>query len=308
MKGERGFALVITLIITALLVALSAEFSGEVYVDTASRQGFVDGQQASLMAKSGVTAGIRILQRSIEGQPFTSLSDQWAKPLELEDDAGKLTVVIEDESGKLNLNYLTSPNGSDNEPYYGIFTRLLKKLALPVNLAAATADWVDEDDLPRAAGAETTYYAALKPPGAAKNKRLETLEEIRLIKGIDSAAMEKLRPLVTVYPEDPNSPAAPININTAPAEVIGAIDPGMTDGLTARILEYRKETPFKNPSQLGNIPGMESIALGLQTKIGVQGKVFRVRSQAQVKETIRIVEAVVRLGTGTSTVLYWREY
>jgi hypothetical protein len=35
--------------------------------------------------------------------------------------------------------------------------------------------------------------------------------------------------------------------------------------------------------------------------------VFRLISQAQVKESIRVIEAVVRVG-GQPPILYWREY
>src|SRR6266567_5541086 len=62
LKDQRGFALVITLLITALLVALSAEFADEVFVDTSARQNFTDGQQASIMAESGITACVKGLQ------------------------------------------------------------------------------------------------------------------------------------------------------------------------------------------------------------------------------------------------------
>jgi general secretion pathway protein K len=63
-KGEGGFALVITLIITALLIALTAEFVNEVYVDTSASHNFVNGQQASILADSGIAGGIKILQLS----------------------------------------------------------------------------------------------------------------------------------------------------------------------------------------------------------------------------------------------------
>ena len=62
MKSDKGFALVITLLITALLVALSVEFVDEVFVDTSARQNFVDGQQASLLAASGMEAATKLLQ------------------------------------------------------------------------------------------------------------------------------------------------------------------------------------------------------------------------------------------------------
>ena len=80
MKGERGFALVITLLITALLIALTAEFVNEVFVDTSARQNFTDGQQASLLAGSGITGGISLLQIGLGQKQYTSQADLTSLP------------------------------------------------------------------------------------------------------------------------------------------------------------------------------------------------------------------------------------
>lgn len=308
MKDERGFALVITLIITALLVALTAEFVDEVYVDTSLGHNFVAGQQASILATSGVDGGIRLLQFDLSQQAYSSLMDRWAKPLKIEDEQGSLLVTIEDESGKLNLNAISGPNGIFNDAYYAIAVRLLKKLGLSPDLCDALADWVDENDDPHPGGAETSYYNALKPPYAAKNARLETIEELALVKGFYGKVLEQLTPFITVFSDQPNAPTAQININTAPREVIASLDDKMTDDLTARVLEYRKTTPFKSSAELVKVPGMETIGQGLTTNTTAKGAVYRIRSQATVRETSRVVEAVVRISGMQSTVLYWREF
>src|ERR1039457_125777 len=126
-RDESGFALVVTLLITALLVALTAEFVSEVYVDTVARQNFVDAQQASLFAESGMTGSIKILQLTLAGQNYTSLLDYWAKPVKLDDEKGTLNIAIEEESGKLNLNQIVQPNGAFNKDYYDIFAPLFYK-------------------------------------------------------------------------------------------------------------------------------------------------------------------------------------
>lgn len=309
MRGERGFALVLTLVITAILVALVVEFIAEVYVDTSSRQYAVDAQQASLLADSGMTGAVKLLQREVGGKAYTSLQDRWATPLVLQEEKGALRVTVEEENGKLSLNHVALPNGTFNDAYYGVAVRLLKKLGLSTDLCDTLADWVDENEEPHPGGAESTWYLTQKPPYHAKNKRLETLEELAMVKGFSGKPLEQLRPFVTVYADDPASPAAPININTAPREVLLALDDRMTDSLADRILEYRKGTPFKSPAELARVSGMESIATGLQTLIRTRGSVFRLRSEATVNGTVRVIEAVVRLTGGVEPAkLYWREY
>ena len=101
MTGDnRGFALVITLIVTALLVALVTEFIAEVYVDTTARQSYVDAQKAGLLAESGVAGAVGLLQFTLPAKSYTSLLDLWAKPLDLPEESGSLRVTIEDESAK----------------------------------------------------------------------------------------------------------------------------------------------------------------------------------------------------------------
>jgi general secretion pathway protein K len=307
-KGEGGFALVITLIITALLIALTAEFVNEVYVDTSASRNFVNGQQASILADSGIAGGIKIIQLSqaLHGS-YTSLLDPWAKPLHLDDDRGSLDITIEDDSGKLNLNSVALDTTND-KIYYNMAVRLFKKLKLSPDLLDALIDWTDENNEPKPSGAETPYYQSLKPPYAARNGQLKTLEELRLIKGFDAATVDRLRPFVTVYADSPGAPVTKININTAPREVIAALNEGMSDSLADNVLEYRKTTPFKDSGELTHVTGMESMALGLSTYTTALGGVFRITARGTVMDTIGVIEAVVRVSTGQPTVLYWREY
>jgi general secretion pathway protein K len=315
LKGERGFALVITLLITALLVALTVEFVNEVFVDTSARQGFTDGQQASLLAGSGMEAAIKLLPLGLSIHPgYTSLADleQLARLMQIEDENGTIEVTAEEESGKLNLNAIVNPDGTDNAVYRGVADRLFKKLGLQAELLDAVADWIDKGDVPRPAGAETPYYQTLKPPYGAKDGNLETLEELRLVKGFDAKTVERLRPYITVYHDVPGSPTTPVNINTAARELLAALDAAMTDSMVREMVDRRKDTPFKNPADLGSrVSGMAALAQTLASDGRIlqeeKGAAYRILSRATVKETTLYIEAVLRLGS-QSQILYWREY
>jgi general secretion pathway protein K len=301
LKSERGFALVITLLIAALLVALTVEFVNEVFVDTSARQNFTDGQQASIMAGSGVTAAVQGLQVLQRARPsYTKLDDleQVAKLLSIEDEKGSLQMTIEDESGKVNLNLVSGSNGQPVGSY-DVAKRLLKNAGLSLDLLDTLSDWVDDGSVPpHPAGAKNPYYNTLKPPYDVKSGKMETVEELSLIKGFDAVTVKRLRPFVTVYDD-----CTSININTAPKEVIAALDDGMTNDLAQIVIDHR---PFDDSNPLVNVPGMKSIATGLTTSTTTIGTVYRIISLATVKETTRIVEAVVRISDGH--ILYWREY
>jgi general secretion pathway protein K len=80
----------------------------------------------------------------------------------------------------------------------------------------------------------------------------------------------------------------------------------MSDSLVKSVLDYRKTTPFKSQTDLASVAGMETTIIPrLTLTTTAKGTVYRIRSQATVRETIRIIEAVVQLD---GKVLYWREF
>jgi len=316
MRGERGFALVVTLIITALLVALLVEFVNEVYVDTSHSKNFVASQQAEILAESGIAGGIKLLQFSgslRKGGEYTSLLDLWAKPFTHETEVGRVLISIEEESGKLDLNSVVSQTGVPSEFHKDIFLRLLTNLKLSPELYEALADWLDSDATPRPNGAENNYYLSLKPPYQAHNNRFDTLEELALVRGFTPEVLARLRPYVTVYGSglETGAQTALININTAPKELLAALDDRLMRGdLADQILEYRKSKPIQS---LTAVSGMESIGMDLQSfRANCKGTTYRIRSEGKVGESVSVAEAVVTnvdpQKQSNPTVLYWREY
>ena len=310
MRGERGFALVITLLVTALLVALLAEFVNEVYVDASHSHNFVASQQAGILAESGVAGGIKLLQMSNlarQGQSYSALFEQWAKPFTYDAGVGTVTIGIEEESGKLDLNAATSQTGTPNAFTKAAAERLLTRLGLSHDLYDALADWTDTDETPRPGGAESSYYRTLKPPYPAHNDRLTTFEELARVKGFTPEVLTKLKSCTTVYGSAGIGLPAKININTAPRELLASLDDRlMTGDLVDRILEYRKTKAITN---LADILGIGTLAQSLVLNVGFRGTVYRIHAEGRVGESVSVAEAVVSgADTMKPTILYWREY
>jgi general secretion pathway protein K len=311
-RDQRGFALVITLIVTALLVALVVEFIAEVYADTTARQSFVDAQKASLLAESGVNGAIGMLKFWLPQKSYTSLLDPWAKPMDIPEEQGTLRITVEDENAKLSLNHISGTNGTftigSNDPtesYYGTAIRLFKKFNLPASdLCDAIADWIDDNEIPHPGGAESKWYTNLKNGYEAKNEPLNTVEELALVKGFSSETLDKLRPYITILPVNTD---ASININTAPKEILTSLDERINDSLADQIIEYRKTTPFKNKYDLAQVPGMTTaISTGLVLRITAKSSIYRIRAEAEVNGTMRVIETVFDFNNNRT--LYWREY
>jgi len=320
MRGEKGFALVITLIVTALLVALLVEFVNETYVDTSHSHNFVASQQAGVLAESGAAMARGLLEMELSTLPglghgeYSSLLDTWAQPIRWEDDTGTLTVTIEQETGKLNLNSVNNQHGSDKNdpyPYQTLMRNLLVNLKLPPELCDSLVDWVNAvDKPPQPNGAKSPYYNSLKPPYNVKGAALDTVEELGLVKGFTGETVAKLKPYVTVYDSLQSLPdhANKLNVNTAPPGLLASIK-GMTPDMVTRILDFRKTKPVKYPADLQGLgtfpPALYDVVNYGKTS---DGSVFRIRAEGRVSECVSVAEAVVRLQNGSSQILYWREY
>jgi general secretion pathway protein K len=96
-----------------------------------------------------------------------------------------------------------------------------------------------------------------------------------------------------------------ININTAPKEVVAALDDRIDERMAERIMEERRLQPFKAPGDMHSVDG--PIRSTLTGYISFKGTVFRLTAIAQVKDTARIVEAFVRTD-GSPVILSWQEY
>ena len=85
-----------------------------------------------------------------------------------------------DESAKLNLNSLMQLDQTGQV----LHDALMKLPDMTEEIADAIVDWVDSDDVSRAAGAESAYYSGLTPPYRAKNGPINSIDELLLVRGV----------------------------------------------------------------------------------------------------------------------------
>ena len=310
-SDERGIALLLTLLVLTLLVALILEFDAEARREYRDAAAFRDNFKATVLARAAVQAARGTLQQdSIKdqqtGQSFDALTDLWALPIrDYAIGDGFLTAQIEDERGKLNLNDLAiGGNPIAKKALVQRFKRLFELLQINPDLVDAIIDWVDQDETPEPAGAESLYYQTLRPSYRAANAPLQTLLEVRLIKGMTPEIIQKLSKLVTVYPLEGQGK---VNLNTADPLVLQALDPRITQGMAADIIQAR---PFKTIVELDRVSSFEDIGKELrpQNLYDVKSDLFLARMMVKVNEMTRNATAVLQRDpkTGTSTVLYYR--
>ena len=311
---ERGVALLLTLLVLALLVALVLEFDTEARREFRDAAAYRDNFKITVLSRAAVQAARAVLLQDfardkLAGEFFDAPTDLWAFPIDkyaIGD--GLLTAKIEDERGKLNLNDLAAggdPNAQ--KPLILRAKRLFELAQVSPDLVDAIVDWTDPNELPEPAGAETLYYQSLKPPYRAANGPLQTLRELTLIKGFTNDSFDKIARYVTVYPTDGQSW---ININTADPLVIQALDPGITPTMAAEIMQAR---PFKNPVDLDRVGSAAEIMKKLRTGISskpydVKSDMFSARMTLTINEVTRQAEVVLQRdsNSGNSAVRFFR--
>ena len=244
---QRGVAIVLAMGVMALAAIAATAIA--VSQSTWSRRNALASEhvQAQAMLGAGVDWARAVLSddRRASGD-VDHLGEPWALRLSpIPIDNGELTGHIEDAQAKFNLNNLVSGGKVDIEQLEN-FQRLLSVLGLPAELADALVDWVDADGEPQD-GAEDGYYLALDPPYLAANRPLADVEELALVRGFDASVRARLRPFVTALPR-----FTPVNVNTAPPEVIAAIVKGMDIDMARAFALERDRAYFRGPAEFYN--------------------------------------------------------
>jgi general secretion pathway protein K len=298
MGSEKGMAVVLTLLILAMITAMVVEFVYGVYTTNAGLYNWREAQKLSLAAKSGISLTTKIISENQNRYAYT-YPGSVEMPVEniLKGFSGKVVIRVVDENGKFNLNSLIWPNGTTNEAAFDSFIRLLKNLNLDENIAYRVADWIDRDLEPRRTDSEE----------GAKNDYLDSVDELLLIKGIDSQAYDKLSSLVTAYGIQQVYNNL-ININTASRAVIMSLDDNITEALAERVINYRALEPFNRVSDLVRVAGFEGpLGQSLMNKITVKASNFRITSVAEEDGIKRVIECVIVVGGDGFLIGYWQE-
>jgi len=292
LNNQKGIALVVTLLVVALLTALVVEFSYGVYTGTNDLYNWRDAQRLSLMAKSGVNIAAKVLSSQ-------EMRKQLNEPVEMpaenpfEDFKGTVTLRIENEDAKFNMNAIVPANeniGDENDMNIPLncFRRLLHALKLDLTIADRVVDWIDTNSEARVADSET----------GAKNAAFNSVDELLLIHGISRKDYDTLLPYVTV---SKRRDLLIVNVNGAQAPVLQSLSPLIKEEVAKQIINARKSSPL-TASRFNDMSGT---SLGPQ-RIATEGTIFQIRSTASSGGVKRIIETV--LDTSGNTIQYWKEY
>lgn len=253
--GERGVAIITVILIVALAAGMAAFMAWQQQIWLRQVENLRDQAQAQAVARAAIDWARAVLAEDARKNNVDHLGENWATvlvPLPVEN--GRASGSIADQQGLFNLNNLVR-NGKASPPDLAVLRRLLQQLDLPADLANAAADWIDPDAealLP--GGAEDIDYLAMDPPGRSANRMMTEVGNLYRVKGYSRETVERLRPFVTALPEP-----TPVNVNTAPAEVLAALFQDLTLDDAKALAEARKSGYFRDQADFrSRLPAAKS--------------------------------------------------
>ncbi len=301
MTAQRGVAIVLALGV----VSLAAIAATAILVAQGGWARQSELAASHLQAQSVVASGIDWSRTVLSADRLSSnvdhLGEPWAlklKPLPIEN--GEIAGYIEDGQGLFNLNNLVR-DGKVSPLQLAHFRRLLALLNLPPAVADALADWIDADSAAQpGGGAEDDYYLSLPAPYLAANRPLTDIAELALVRGFDENVRAKLRPFVTALPR-----FTPVNVNTAPAEVLAAMIDGLNLESARELVAQRDRSYFRDPADFSSrVPKGTTVSM---LDIAVGSDYFIVRAQVRIGEARSSGTALLeRKSTGWPEIL-WRK-
>ena len=321
---EGGTILIALLWILTALAVIALSFSRETFVEVAAARNSQSLENAYFIARGGIESTIyQLLQKRAMPRINQPELQEVPGPLDLGLVTGSLgggeyKVNIQDESGKINVNSVSEEQlraltgaAGINKPDADIITDSI-------------IDWRDPDNDPHLNGAENDYYQSLNPPYKAKNGRIDTVEELLLVRGVtplyfygrperdsNGSVVYKygLSRYLTVYS---NTGRNQVNVNFAPLPVLLSI-PGMTPETAKLIYDRRHVKPFKTITDISSALGVSIDPKVLTALSFDQTGTYTLTATAHAinSKTVRVIRTVISLVGPMSSkqyrTLYWNE-
>jgi general secretion pathway protein K len=245
------------MLIVALAVIATSNFVFHTHIHWRKLENAANTDQARWLLRAAEQWGATVLLDDALQNSVDHLGETWGREMPpIVAEGYHMSGRILEQNGLFNLNNLVL-DGKVNDSQLAVFRRLLRNAKLSAGLANAVADWLDADDAASGeSGAESEYYLRQSPPVRAANRPIVNLNELLHVRGMTPELLEQLRPYVSVLPK-----SGPINVNTAPPQVIAALSDTMSLDEAHVLVAKRDHAHFRNAGDLRNAmdnkPGLD---------------------------------------------------
>ena len=199
-----GFLMLVVCVLLLILISAAYLFSERMLLSNIASTGAMQARQSMSLSESGIAYTTAKIQSALHSAKENSQwPDQWTGEIRSaviggdekskkdksfgefqiscwDDGRSAWIPGVADESCKLNLNHLPL------EKLYAPEARRMLMCIPGMTLAIADSilDWMDEDEVQREFGAETSYYQSKQAGGKSRNQRLEQLDDLLGVRGI----------------------------------------------------------------------------------------------------------------------------
>jgi general secretion pathway protein K len=307
---QRGVAIITALLIVAIATTISISISTRLQLDVRRTGNMIAGDQAYLYTLAAESWSKRILKQDRKDSEIDHLGEDWAielPPLPVE--GGYIQGRLTDLQSCFNINSLLDTSadtstgtgtGTDTSLARTRFERLLTNLKIDKAGAQTIIDWIDSDlqtTIPD--GAEDVYYMNLAQPYRTANTPLQSISELRLIKGFeDPVVYATVLPHVCAFGVN-----TPININTATTEVLRSLADDLTDSDIEQIIEQRNETAFNNIGEFTSSSNLKE-KIGSTEGLSVDTEYFMLQTESTIGQVRVLGYSIIhRSIDGNTTVI-----
>ena len=300
---QRGAALLLAMMTVALVATLAATALWQQWrgVEIESRER--ERLQAGWILIGALDWARLILREDARSGGADHLAEPWSIALQearlstfLAMDASNtafadnafLSGQITDAQARLNVSNLIVGN-KVSEPDLQAFERLFELLG------------VDSAELERMVANLLLAVDSATPTDSTRSVPIlpQRVAQLRWL-GVSADALRRLEPFVVILPT-----RTPVNLNTAPAEVIAARIPGVDLAQAASLVSARARAPFRTLVDAQKVLAASIPALNA-SEVGVASRFFEVRGRLRLQDTVVLERSLVqRSGMAVTTV--WRE-
>ena len=242
--AERGAALLTVLMIVAAMSVAALAITTSV-TNATQRARALDAQaQLALYAVSAeevAKARMADVLAPLENRLHADLPGL-GEPQIIPVNDGAFRVVATDKTNCFDINLLTKPSGEGDlianaevqAAYQDLLTAAIEGgyASDMVALVSSLTDWMDENSVPGSGGAEDSYYLSESPSYRTSNQKLESLDELRGIRGYNLDVLSRILPVICALPESANASTRKLNINTLEEQHAPLLRAVFTDALT----------------------------------------------------------------------------
>jgi general secretion pathway protein K len=303
---QRGVAVITALLLTTLAITIVASLFWQQQVQVRSIENQrLQLQQQWILRGALDWAGL-ILREDAKYSSTDNLDEPWAVPLAdtrldqyIESDHADADIAdatlaggISDAQARYNLTNLC-PNGIIDPVEVAVFARLLDQARLDPELAQTTAVAMAQ----ALSKPENKVDTGEHQPGPQPAK-LAQVDDLLAVPGFSPEMLGKLKGLVIFLPR-----ATPVNVNTAPAEVLAARMGTLSPTDAATLVKSRYTAGFRDLADFYNrLPDKPLNAI--PGKISVTTNYFLVNGKVRISRAELDMQALIERN-GSNTKLIW---